>query len=98
MVTDESPLDELFGVLALKVKRLLQRARKRLWGRAVGQKAPRRRKKRSASSKAAAALARKRWTAEKKAQAAHEAKLAERRAKRAAAKAPNVIPFRRRVG
>jgi hypothetical protein len=58
----------------------------------------RRKKRRSATSKAGSALARKRWQAAKKAELAKQAKLAERRAKRAAAaEQSNVVPFKRRV-
>jgi hypothetical protein len=77
------------------VKEHLKRARK-CWR---GKSAPRRRKKRKAvASKAGKVLARKRWSAAKKAELAKQAKLAERRAKRAAAaENSNVVPFKRRV-
>jgi len=66
MVDPKGPLDELFDALAFKVKRLLQRVRKRL----RGMKAPKRRRKRRkpAASRAGAALARKRWNAAKQKQ------------------------------
>ena len=93
MVSDRGLLDDLFDVLASKVKGLRERVRMRLRGK----QAPRRRKRRIASSKAAAALARKRWKAVKKAEAARQAKLAKRRLKRAADQSTNVIPFKRHV-
>lgn len=94
MIADRGPLDDAFDLVASFVKQLVKRLRLRSRKKAAPK---RRRKKRSASSKAAAALARKRWSAVKKAELARKAKLAERRLKRAAAKADNVIPFKKRA-